>query len=852
MTNSGSAAVGGNQIVFSGAIDENSLGINLDNNDLNNGATITFTGGLDIDSTTNTGFNATNGGTVNVTASSNTIDTTSGVALNVTNTNIGLGDLNFLRISSNGAASGIILNNTGTTAGTHGGLMVTGDAGSAVNGSGGVITGSTGAGISITNARDVSLDQMTIQNGLGDGILASSVTNFSLTNSTVTNNGDQLQEHGIDFTNLLGTGTFTNLTISNNETSQVEIINTSGSATVTFDNVDISSTGLASTPNGLHGLRFETQGTASADLIVQNGSSFNNLFSNSIHATNEGTGTLEFTVTDTDFNNIGASAINLVQNNSGTVRFNIHDNDTFLRNSNNGVSHTININQAGGTPAGAILEGRINNNVIGDSSSSNSGSTGGYGIQVFSVGSGTTTVQIDHNNIQGTAGGIRVQMGEDTNPAHTMNATINDNTVLQTAANSVNGIRVNIGTLTGDAGIGRIDMYNNTSTMSGAAAANFGNAISVETRFNTSIQMPGYTGGSSDFPAIQTYLDSTKSNNAIGGVPWDISTDAAPGGFFNTSPAGSPIPTPNLPTPLLAGAGGVQASSPTPGDTDLTPAELNSVIAAAIALWEDAGASTAQLAALAAITFSVANLAGNAVGEHTQGHIVIDTDAAGHGWFIDSTLSDNIEFAHAANADGTQLFADPASAAAGHLDLLTAVVHEMGHELGLDHSDEADDVMADVLVDGERRLPDAADLAPANAGQTAAQAPLMPVIRGTAGNDTINAGFGGNILVGLGGADNFVFTNVAVGSSASSAAHPCRGLPLRRGRRLRFLGADVGLPWIGHRRRVRGPRGGRCQRHFRHAAGQHRQRRPGAPNSVRPGRMSRRSTARMPATTSAC
>ena len=90
-----------------------------------------------------------------------------------------------------------------------------------------------------------------------------------------------------------------------------------------------------------------------------------------------------------------------------------------------------------------------------------------------------------------------------------------------------------------------------------------------------------------------------------------------------------------------------------------------------------------QLATLAAMTFTVADLAGNAVGEQTAGHIVIDTDAAGHGWFVDSTPNDNFEFAHAANAAGTDLSTDPTSAAAGHLDLLTAVMHEMGHELGL-------------------------------------------------------------------------------------------------------------------------------------------------------------------------
>ncbi|MDO9299008.1 tandem-95 repeat protein [Bradyrhizobium sp.] len=222
--------------------------------------------------------------------------------------------------------------------------------------------------------------------------------------------------------------------------------------------------------------------------------------------------------------------------------------------------------------------------------------------------------------------------------------------------------------------------------------------------------------------------------------------------------------------PLIAAAGGVQASTPTPGETHLTQAQLDVVVAAAILQWKDAGTSPAQLAALAAITFTVDDLSGNTIGERTAGHIVIDTNAAGHGWFVDSTLSDNFEFAHAANAAGTQLFADPASAAAGHLDLLTAVVHEMGHALGLAHSEDADDVMADTLVDGERRLPDTADLPQANAGpvqaQANAQAPLLPVIRGTAGNDTIYAGSGGNILVGEAGADQFVFASVPASVSA--------------------------------------------------------------------------------------
>src|SRR4029077_11973108 len=116
------------------------------------------------------------------------------------------------------------------------------------------------------------------------------------------------------------------------------------------------------------------------------------------------------------------------------------------------------------------------------------------------------------------------------------------------------------------------------------------------------------------------------------------------GGFANT--AG--VPGPTLPSPLLAASGGIQPSSPTLGEMHLTQSELDSVVAAAIAQWAAAGASASQLAALHAATFSVADLSGSIIGdESSPAHITIDTDAAGHGWFIDPTPSDNLEFTHA-------------------------------------------------------------------------------------------------------------------------------------------------------------------------------------------------------------
>ncbi len=277
------------------------------------------------------------------------------------------------------------------------------------------------------------------------------------------------------------------------------------------------------------------------------------------------------------------------------------------------------------------------------------------------------TVQIDHNNLKGALGGIFVSLGEDTNASHTVNATIDDNTINVSDVNAFNGIFADIGVLAGDAGTGRLDMFNNNVSTTGAADGS-ANGISVGSRFNTTLQMPGYTGAFNNSAALQTYLDNTKANNSTGSLPWFLFADAAPGGFANTSPPGSAIPLPTLPSPLLAASGGVQSATPTLGEMHLSQSELDGVVAAAIAQWAAAGASATQLAALHAATFSVADLAPGVIGdEMAPAHVTIDINADGHGWFVDPTPSSNSEFTHAVNAAGTDLFTDPTNAAAGHL-----------------------------------------------------------------------------------------------------------------------------------------------------------------------------------------
>jgi hypothetical protein len=85
---------------------------------------------------------------------------------------------------------------------------------------------------------------------------------------------------------------------------------------------------------------------------------------------------------------------------------------------------------------------------------------------------------------------------------------------------------------------------------------------------------------------------------------------------------------------------------------------------------------------------------------------IIEKDAGGYGWFVDATPMDDVEFSEA--TFGSRRYTDPASAPAGRMNLLTAIMHEMGHHLGLPDSYAAhsrDTLMYGYLTQGERRMP---------------------------------------------------------------------------------------------------------------------------------------------------
>ena len=108
-----------------------------------------------------------------------------------------------------------------------------------------------------------------------------------------------------------------------------------------------------------------------------------------------------------------------------------------------------------------------------------------------------------------------------------------------------------------------------------------------------------------------------------------------------------------------------------------------------------------QRETLEAVNIEVVDLAAGTLGRAVPGTIYIDVNAAGFGWFVDATPTDNSEFS---SSSELSLIALPDSEAAGHVDLWTVILHELGHLLGYEHAEE--DVMQESLLPGERHLAD--------------------------------------------------------------------------------------------------------------------------------------------------
>jgi len=236
-------------ITLNGAINSTALGVQLLSN---TGATTAFTGPLTLATTSNAGFTATGGGTVTATDATSTVTTTTGTAVNIANTTIGAGKVTFKSVSANGAASGIVLNNTGA-----GSFQVVGNGGTctslASTCTGGTIQATTGHAIDLTATTNPSFNFIKVTNIALSGIHGTQVSGFTLANSVIdgVNNSHTSNDSDVAFNvnggaatenNLSGAVSITNNVINNSYQAGIDILNYNG----TISNLTITGNSFTS------------------------------------------------------------------------------------------------------------------------------------------------------------------------------------------------------------------------------------------------------------------------------------------------------------------------------------------------------------------------------------------------------------------------------------------------------------------------------------------------------------------------------------------------------------------------------------------------------------------------------
>ena len=134
---------------------------------------------------------------------------------------------------------------------------------------------------------------------------------------------------------------------------------------------------------------------------------------------------------------------------------------------------------------------------------------------------------------------------------------------------------------------------------------------------------------------------------------------------------------------LLFAAGGVEKQPIVRNETELTQRVLGARVARAINLWEATGLTKDKLAVLHNLKFNISDLPEIYLGLAGKDYIELGKNAGGNNnsWYV-GTDNDNNLFSKMVSP--TRSYTNEEEEPAGRVDLLTAILHEMGHKLGLE------------------------------------------------------------------------------------------------------------------------------------------------------------------------
>ncbi len=628
------------------------------------------------------------------------------------------------------------------------------------------------AGIYLQNVTGVTLTRVSVTGSNQMGINGNNVTTFTMSNSTITGNGDEDFEDGLAFQNLKGTCSITDTMIKDNAAYQIALSNFDPSSTLTlgitgtrtnnvYPTMDTSTTEIGKTTqtntftNQALLVDLPVSGTSVTVTLNLTGVVFNNSLPGNSVLINpvSASGTFGGTTTNCSFDNTAGGVIIQAQNGM---------NGSYdVTNSEFNRVNLQSILYAGANPYNGAFTGTASGNHIGEDSN---GTTAGqacepnatsncHGIDVNYIGgTGSISTRIANNFIQ-QFGGTGIKVTANGTGGADVNVNIVGNKIYNPTGLIAHGIETSIGTtasanIDGCLGIGGAGALKNdiSGTYDGTCGCGSTFAIVTNVRFLSHHRLPGYGGSSTAVGGSgNAVTDYIVGNNTVGAS--QVFTQRGNSGDY---PGGAACAT-----PLLFAEGGVAASitklddqlltralldsmvapdiesleargltseqiTQAPLDefgaqpqaapvmrslpqatASLTQPELDVIVSAALERWGATGLNDNQLAMLRRLKFQVTDLPDLRLGEANGKHISVDNNAGGNGWFIGA---DDTAFI----GDDTRRYTTPSSVPAGRIDLLTAIMHEMGHALGLDDSyleQDRDSLMYGYLTKGERRLP---------------------------------------------------------------------------------------------------------------------------------------------------
>jgi|GEM_PF-2816977 len=466
-------------------------------------------GTLNITNTTTnqTGLNALNNSGM-LTTDAGTIDTGTGTAIDID----GPGALTPLAMtltsvsSSGGANVGIDMDDTSGT------FAITGDGGMSANGSGGAISNKTGDAITLDNVAGISLARMNISTNQGNGVVGDTVTGFTAEYCVLSGNGNAANEGAMKFANLHGTCRIGNSALASSTSAEhlLEVINTTGTLTsLTVDQTNFENTSNSAT-NGGDGINIETQGTAVANITVDD-CTFRNIRLQCISGTANGSSTLNATVQSSSFDN-SFQGILLTASENGDIDFTIRNNLTFT----NLTIDAIAIRSSATSTAASTVNGFIQGNTVAPNSTEPFANT----ISVIANGACNMSVEINNNIIThiGFDIGVNIISSFTGGSMAALSIRLLNNTIIGTNANAD-------------------DLVNIQGTNSGSVCTKVeGNVITNASAFGADIALR-------ELNASTVTLETGVSASMDAGTVLDENND--PTAFGDVGVVGSPTVVPN-------------------------------------------------------------------------------------------------------------------------------------------------------------------------------------------------------------------------------------------------------------------------------------------------------------------